>query len=152
MTTDRAKAERLLIEGKVKLLKNEDLAFALARFEAAIEADPSFSEPYVQKGNCQRLLGQTDAAINSYTEAISRDAEYVQAYLSRAYAFLEKGGNRFAALAVRDYETFLALGGGEMFSHTLEVRGMEGIVESLKPLLQQSGDYPPQPYEPDFQN
>jgi len=123
-TGDRAIAicGRILAEGRVQgrnlarthnnrglgYLANQEIDKAMAEFDAAIRADPTYPFAYDNRGDIWRRRGQPDRAIAEYNEAIRQDPSFISAYVNRAITF-EQMGNRSSARA--DYEAALEMTG-----------------------------------------
>jgi tetratricopeptide (TPR) repeat protein len=121
-TGDRAIAvcSRILARGKVKdrdlartfnnrglgYMLNNDVDKAMADFDAAVKADPTYPFAFDNRGDVWRARGQYDRAIAEYNEALRRDPNFVSAYVNRGMAFA-KMGNKVSAKA--DYEAVLKM-------------------------------------------
>lgn len=111
---------RILARGRVKdrdlartlnnrglgYVTNKDLDKAMADFDAAVRADPTYPFVYDNRGDVWRLRKQFDRAIVEYNEALRRDPEFLSAYVNRGMAF-EEMGNKLSAKA--DYEAVLKM-------------------------------------------
>jgi tetratricopeptide (TPR) repeat protein len=121
-TGDRAIAicSRILARGRLKdrdlartfnnrglgYLMNKDIDKAMADFDAAVRADPTYPFAFDNRGDVWRERGQFDRAIAEYNEALRRDPNFVSAYVNRGMAFA-KMGNKVSARA--DYEAVLKM-------------------------------------------
>ena len=72
-----------------KLLEGKQYKEALAKFNEAIRADPTFPEAYVGKGDAQRELEDYQQAANTYSQALNIDTRSAAAYNGRGECFLE---------------------------------------------------------------
>jgi len=85
---------------------NNDLDKAMADFDAAVRADPTYPFAYDNRGDVWRLRKQFDRAIVEYNEALRRDPDFISSYVNRGMAF-EEMGNKLSAKA--DYEAVLKM-------------------------------------------
>lgn len=76
-------------EAGVKLLGEENYKEALAKFNEAIKADPTFPEAFVGKGDALRELEDYQSAANAYSQALNLDARSAAAFNGRGECFLE---------------------------------------------------------------
>lgn len=113
---------RILARGKVKdrdlartlnnrglgYVANKDLDKAMADFDAAVRADPTYPFAFDNRGDVWRMRGQFDRAIVEYNEAIRRDPNFISAYVNRGMAFAQMGNKRSAKA---DFDAVLATPG-----------------------------------------
>jgi len=64
---------------------------AIEQFEAAIEADPTLPEPWVNVGNALDAWGDGDAAVRWWEEAVRRDPEHATALFNLAAHHVRAG-------------------------------------------------------------
>ena len=57
----------------------------------AIELDPSYAEPYSNRGAAYREKGEEDRAIEDYDKAIQLKPDFIEAHYNRAVAYTKKG-------------------------------------------------------------
>ncbi len=88
-----------------KVLGNE--AQAMIDAQELVAMDPDKAENWNLKGNVELLFGKYDDAIDSYTEAISLNLEYAEAYYNRGLAYYMSNRSQNGCL---DVETSIQLG------------------------------------------
>jgi hypothetical protein len=100
------------------ILYQETKEFAKARavLEAAVKANPSFHQAWVELGDVHGWLKEPEKALAAYDRAIEIAPGYAHAYIMRGYARL-KGSDSRAALA--DLERAKALGAKDAFLDSL---------------------------------
>ena len=69
---------------------------AIQDTDAAQELNPDFASPYYQKGVAQRMLGDLDAAVDSFTAALERNPADSEAMLRRGIVFFRQGDYELA--------------------------------------------------------
>ncbi len=67
---------------------------ALAAFEEAVAADPTFVRPYAGKANALTVLGRLDEALDACEEAVRLDPSYPVIYTMRGAVFRAQGRER----------------------------------------------------------
>jgi tetratricopeptide (TPR) repeat protein len=77
----RAQAEFLIGDGD-QALEEARYDDALASFDRAVAADPSFADAYLSRGNARFALRRFDEAEQDYQAALLRDADLADAYLA----------------------------------------------------------------------
>ncbi|MDX9907180.1 MAG: tetratricopeptide repeat protein, partial [Bacteroidales bacterium] len=76
-------------------------------FSHAIKLNPTFSQPYYNRGSVLSYLKKYDQAIADFTQAIAIDANFMQAYFARGQAEYYSGKK---AAACRDFRSAANLG------------------------------------------
>jgi tetratricopeptide (TPR) repeat protein len=76
-------------EEGMKLLAEEKYKEALASFNLAIQADGTFPEAWVGKGDAQKAQDDVQSAANAYSQALNLDARSAAAYNGRGECYLE---------------------------------------------------------------
>jgi len=75
------------------------LFFALS---VGVQAQPAYI--FYEEGKNQLKEGKTDEAIESFSKAITKNDQYLKAYLSRAEAYKKKGNHQ---AALHDYNVII---------------------------------------------
>ncbi len=91
-----------------------DTGRALADYNAALARQNDLVEAYYQRGTLRREQNALPQAQDDFEQVWRRNPDYVPAYLARGYVAYQLGD---LAAALADYETYLALGGGERYGH-----------------------------------
>ncbi len=89
-TYDRSLAEKYVNECFIHL-NNNNFDSAIAECTRSIEADPTYPNPYNDRGNAYRNKGNYDRAITDYNKAIELEPRYATAYNNRGLAYKERG-------------------------------------------------------------
>jgi len=71
----------------IEKLKSEDLDGALEDFNKAIEKDPDFAEPYLNRGFVFGNRGELQEALADFDKAIELDSAYTEAYYNRGFIY-----------------------------------------------------------------
>lgn len=82
---------------------------ALNYYQQVATAEPDALDAFYYMGEVNRLMGDTDAALDSYRETLARDADFAPAHLGLARALLDKDPVRNAREARAALETALEL-------------------------------------------
>jgi tetratricopeptide (TPR) repeat protein len=83
-------AERIAKIGE-ELHKKQDCPLAILNFTDALKLDPNSDFAYSRRGECYRMLGNFDKAIEDLNEAIRKNPQNDYAYSSRGVAYWQKG-------------------------------------------------------------
>jgi len=79
-----------LIQEGVALRSSSDFENALAKFNEAINLDPSNTKGYLQRGITYNAMGRSDEAITDFNFAVNYDPNMAEAYNARGVAFVQK--------------------------------------------------------------
>ena len=82
---------RQLIEAGRSAYERRNYTDALAAFRDALTINPNFADIRHLSGLCLSFLGQPDAALKEFDEAIRLNERYVEAHLNRAILLTELG-------------------------------------------------------------
>ena len=82
---------RQLIEQGRQAYEQRNYADALAAFRQVLNANPKFADIRHLSGLCLSFLGQPEAALFEFDEAIRLNDKYVEAHLNRAIVLTELG-------------------------------------------------------------
>ena len=85
----RPQAAIAAYEEGMNLLAEEKYKDALGRFNLAIQADGTFPEAWVGKGDALQAMEDMQSAANAYTQALNLDARSAAAFNGRGECFLE---------------------------------------------------------------
>jgi tetratricopeptide (TPR) repeat protein len=79
---------------------------AIQDFDQSIKLDPTYTEPFNNRGVAYLKKGEYDLAIKAFDEAIRLNPSYGEVFANRAGAYLKKNENDRAA---RDYDEAIRL-------------------------------------------
>ena len=98
---DVSRAKKLANEG-FAFLEQRNFDQATAKFESAVELDPTYSDYHTQLATCYRLLGNAAKAVEEYNRAISHmnetrnraggDQYWAAVHINLGYMYAEGGG------------------------------------------------------------
>lgn len=103
----KRRAEAALLRGKARSALGQTDE-ALTAFEAAMNLDPTLSEPYAARAMIRRGKGEQDAALQDLNDAIGRGFAEPAAFFERALIHLERNE---AEQALLDFDEALRHGG-----------------------------------------
>lgn len=90
------------------------LSAAIAAYDKAIAADPSFAAAYYNRAITYRALGQTESAFTNYELALQANPDYADARFNYAILLQEKG---FVTDAIEQYEKLIARNPNDAAAH-----------------------------------
>jgi len=86
---DTTMSESYFKRGKAYFFSEMD-AQAIKDYDKALSIDPYNAKIYYMRGRSRSYIGDTQGAIEDYGQTIMLDSNFVEAYVRRAYVFLEK--------------------------------------------------------------
>jgi tetratricopeptide (TPR) repeat protein len=97
--------ERIFQDGE-KAYRAGDHSKAIELYTQVLQRDREHLNAYLQRGFCQTLVKNYEAAVTDFTSVIERKSDHLWAYTSRGSAYAKLGKHE---LALRDLETVIGL-------------------------------------------
>lgn len=107
LAADPSNVTALLGEGEILLNVDQNPKLALARFNRAVEVQPTLSFGYADRAEAEAALDDIPAAEKDYTKAISLDPTYYWHYIDRGRFRLVSENNSVGAL--QDFSKAISL-------------------------------------------
>ena len=111
-----------LIEIGVAAWDRDDFEIALQNFASVIKKNPNFADVRNKAGLCEAMMGNPQAALEQFDEALGINEDYAEAHLNKAIVLNEMGRfddawvsfKRASELDTRDNTSFPSDGGNKL--------------------------------------